>query len=172
MAKKKRKPKPHKPKNKKKKSASRASGRDTTRSIKEKDTGAVTSIRSASQFEREILESEKPAIVDFWAEWCGPCKAMAPIFEAAAEEYGETITFAKLDTEAVPSVAESMGVRSLPTLLVFWEGKVIDVKVGLTPAHGMERLVKRLHKRMNKAQEGEGGNSGGFFAKLKGFFGG
>ncbi len=173
MAKKKRKPKAHKPsaaKKKKKSGVRSATARKSASAAGKKGhKGPVVNIGNSGQFEREILNGEKPAIVDFWAPWCGPCLAMAPIFEAAAEAHHETITFAKVDTESVPKVAEMMGIRSLPTLLVFWEGEVVDLKVGVTPAHGMERLITKLNKRLAKASGGEE-SSGGFMQTVKGWF--
>lgn len=135
-------------------------------------SGPVKNIASMAQFEREVLGAEKPVLVDFWAPWCGPCHAMAPIFEAAAEVYQEDVMFAKVNTESVPSVAEAMGIRSLPTLLAFWEGEVADIKVGVTPEHGMERLVKRLKKKAAKAQGLEEEEGGSLLQRVKGWFGG
>jgi thioredoxin 1 len=84
-------------------------------------------------FQQQVLRSEKPVIVDFWAEWCGPCKMMAPHFEALANEYQGRVVFAKLDVDENPGVASAYAIRGIPTLLVFRGGKEVDRIVGAVP---------------------------------------
>jgi thioredoxin 1 len=84
-------------------------------------------------FQQQVLQSDKPVIVDFWAEWCGPCKMMAPHFEALANDYKGRMVFAKLDTDSNPGVPSAYGIRGIPTLLVFSGGKEVDRIVGAVP---------------------------------------
>src|SRR5476651_1771686 len=88
---------------------------------------------SDSSFQNDVLGSSKPVVVDFWAEWCGPCKMIAPALEELAVELGEKITVAKINIDENPQVATKYGVRSIPTLMLFNQGQVADTKVGAHP---------------------------------------
>lgn len=83
-----------------------------------------------SSFEDEVLKSESPVLVDYWAEWCGPCKMIAPILEEAANEYGDRLKVCKLNIDEHPEIPTKFGIRGIPTLMVFKGGNVEATKVG------------------------------------------
>ena len=83
-----------------------------------------------SSFEADVLNSDKPALVDFWAEWCGPCKMIAPILDEAATEYADRMAIVKLNVDENPNVAQRFGIRSIPTLMLFKDGSVQAQKLG------------------------------------------
>ena len=85
---------------------------------------------SDESFEQEVLNSEKPVLIDYWAEWCGPCKMIAPIIEELAEEYGEKIKIAKFNIDENPETPPKYGIRGIPTLMLFKNGNVEATKVG------------------------------------------
>jgi thioredoxin 1 len=97
-------------------------------------------------FTTEVLQSDKPVLIDFWAVWCGPCKMIAPIVEELAEEYGEKIKIGKLDVDNNQESAIKYGVRSIPTLLIFKDGKVKDTIIGAVPkVHIKQKLEAALN---------------------------
>ena len=81
-------------------------------------------------FEEDVLKAETPVLVDFWADWCAPCKMIAPVVEALAEEFDGKVKFTKLDVDSNPKVATSYGIRGIPTLLIFNDGQPVDQVVG------------------------------------------
>lgn len=85
---------------------------------------------SDSTFEADVINSEKPALVDFWAEWCGPCKMIAPILDEAATEYAGRLSVVKVNVDENPNIAQKFGIRSIPTLMLFKEGAVQAQKLG------------------------------------------
>jgi len=93
----------------------------------------ATSPTSDASFETDVLGSDKPVIVDFWAEWCGPCKQIAPALEEIAAEYGEKLTVAKLNIDENPGTPSRYGIRGIPTLMLFKNGEVAATKVGALP---------------------------------------
>lgn len=97
-------------------------------------------------FKIEVLDSQTPVLVDFWAAWCGPCKMIAPIVEELATEYSGKMKFGKLDVDANPQVSMQYGIRSIPTLLVFKGGKVVDQIVGAMPK---KSLLDKISPHMN-----------------------
>ena len=83
-----------------------------------------------SNFDSEVVKSDKPVLVDFWAEWCGPCKMIAPSVEKISEEYSDKIKVGKLDVDSNPNISSTFGIRSIPTLLIFKNGAPVDQIVG------------------------------------------
>jgi len=83
-----------------------------------------------SNFDADVINSEKPALVDFWAEWCGPCKMIAPFLDEAATEYADKMSVVKLNVDESPNIAAKFGIRSIPTLMLFKDGAVQAQKVG------------------------------------------
>ena len=83
-----------------------------------------------SNFDSEVVKSDKPVLVDFWAEWCGPCKMIAPSVEKISEEYSDKLKVGKLDVDSNPNISSTFGIRSIPTLLIFKNGAPVDQIVG------------------------------------------
>ena len=94
-------------------------------------------------FDQEVLKSETPVLVDFWATWCGPCKAIAPAVDDIAKEYKGKLKVGKLDIDSHQQVPQKYGIRSIPTLLVFKGGRVVDTIVGAVPK---SKLVDAVNK--------------------------
>lgn len=94
-------------------------------------------------FEAEILNSDTPALVDFWAVWCGPCRQIAPTVEALAAEYKGKLKVGKMNVDDHQQVPQKYGIRSIPTLLVFKDGQVVDQIIGAVPRHKLEDAVKK-----------------------------
>jgi thioredoxin 1 len=86
-----------------------------------------------SNFEEQVLKSEKPVIIDFWAEWCGPCRMVGPIVQELGEEYAEKAVVGKVNVDENPGVTSKFGIRNIPTILYFKNGDVVDKQVGAAP---------------------------------------
>ena len=97
-----------------------------------------------SNFEGVVLQSELPVLVDFWAEWCGPCKMMMPIVEEIATEYAGKLVVAKVDTASSPGTAARFGIRHIPTILFFKNGEVVEKQVGATPKTALVERIKAI----------------------------
>ncbi len=97
---------------------------------------------TSTNFQSEVVESELPVLVDFWAEWCGPCRAVAPVVDSIASEYAGKLKVAKLDIDAEPGLASQFGIMSIPTIALFKDGQVVQQSIGAKPK---ERLVKDLN---------------------------
>ena len=95
-----------------------------------------------ANFETEVLKSGTPVIVDFWAEWCGPCKQLAPVLEEVAAEVGDTAQIAKINVDESSEVPGKYGIRSVPTLIMFKNGEVVSTKVGSLPKSALLSWIK------------------------------
>jgi len=100
---------------------------------------------TSDNFESDVLKSDEPVLMDFWAEWCGPCKVLAPILDQIADEYKGRLQIAKLDVEKSQNIAMQFGVRSIPTLILFKEGVVEAQHVGML---SKEQLTKLLDEKL------------------------
>ncbi len=92
-------------------------------------------------FDAEVLHSDRPVLVDFWAPWCGPCRMIAPIVEQLAGDNAQTLKVAKVNIDDSPNIAANYGVASIPTLMIFKGGEVVDRFVGVQPKHRLQEAV-------------------------------
>lgn len=101
----------------------------------------MTTAVSDADFDSAVLQSDKPVVVDFWAEWCGPCKMIAPALDELSSEIGD-VTIAKLNIDENSDTAMKYGIQSIPTLLMFKGGEVVDMKRGAAPKSDIEKWIK------------------------------
>ncbi len=110
------------------------------------DTTARALPISDQTFNQEVLQSDLPVLVDFWAEWCGPCRTVGPTVEALADEYQGLVKVTKLNVDENPEVVMQYGIRSIPTLMVFREGAVKETLLGVRPKDALAKMLNRnLH---------------------------
>ena len=95
-------------------------------------------------FEQEVLQADTPAIIDFWAEWCGPCRAIAPIVSELAAEYGDRVKIVKMDIDSNPATPGRYNVRAIPTVLAFKGGQVVGQISGARPRADFKEMVEKL----------------------------
>ena len=97
-----------------------------------------------SNFNEEVLNADLPVLVDFWAEWCGPCKMVSPIVEELSDEYDGKLKVTKLDVDSNPQTAASFGIRGIPTLLMFKDGAAVDQIVGAVPKTTLKERLDQI----------------------------
>ena len=100
----------------------------------------------ATSFKSLLKSESRPILVDFWAEWCAPCRMLAPIFEKLSEKYSDRMVFAKVNVDECPDIAEDYGIMAVPTLILFVNGTEVERIVGLVPEKHIESLIKRYLK--------------------------
>ena len=97
-----------------------------------------------ASFDSEVLRSETPVLVDFWAEWCGPCRVLGPVIETLSEEYDGKVKVAKVDVDVNQQVAMQYGIRSIPTVVLFDNGRIVDTFIGVRPKADYDASLQKV----------------------------
>jgi thioredoxin 1 len=106
-------------------------------------TNEYVTAATDDNFEAEVLKCSKPVLVDFWAPWCGPCKAVGPFVEELAQLYKDSVKVMKVNVDEGQKTALNYGVRSIPTIILFKDGKILDTIIGLVPKERLEDFIKK-----------------------------
>ena len=126
----------------------RAAIPDLIAALTEKDIMNESATQSVSvtdkDFAAEVLHSDRPVLVDFWAEWCGPCRVLGPVIESLSQEYEGRVKVAKVDVDSSQQVAMQYGIRSIPTVMLFDKGQIVDTIIGVRPKSDYEKSLKRV----------------------------
>lgn len=109
---------------------------------------SATIVRAAGavnedSWDAEVLKSSVPVLVDYWAPWCGPCRMIAPLVDEISEEYGERVKVVKLNTDEAPKIASEYGIRSIPTVMIFKDGKKLDTVIGAVPKATLTQTLEK-----------------------------
>lgn len=104
----------------------------------------VTVTVTRSNFDAEVVQSAVPVVADFWAEWCGPCKMIGPVLRELAKDYKDKIKIAKIDVDAEGELAQQFNIVSIPTILVFKKGQVVQKQIGAVPRQALEKMIKEV----------------------------
>lgn len=107
---------------------------------------ATTQVTDGS-FQKDVLDSEIPVLVDFWAPWCGPCRMVSPVVEEIAEQYDGKVKVVKVNTDDNPNIATQYGIRSIPTLMIFKAGQRVDMVVGAVPKSTLAETLEKYLKK-------------------------
>ena len=99
---------------------------------------------SDANFQLEVLNSDRPVLVDFWAPWCGPCRAVGPTIDDLAQQYGDRVKVGKLNVDENPKAASRFGIQSIPAVLVFQDGRVVETLIGVQPKQRYEAAVQNV----------------------------
>jgi thioredoxin 1 len=106
-------------------------------------TNEYVTAATDDNFEAEVIKCSKPVLVDFWAPWCGPCKAVGPFVEELAQQYKDSVKVMKVNVDEGQKTALNYGVRSIPTIILFKDGKILDTIIGLVPKERLEDFIKK-----------------------------
>jgi thioredoxin len=127
---------------------------------KEEEATVMANILHVQQSDwKDLKVSSKPVFIDFWAEWCSPCRMLGPTFEDLAKSYGDEITFAKVNVDELPELADEFGIRSIPTLLLLRDGNVVERFVGLRPRQELARALDQ-YATVSEVDKRGGNHSG------------